>query len=120
MFRQEEKMLFEVVPDGNIHKDVQRLKELANVAGLLVDLKVKEGSTFLQIRYGDEYTEYLRSRNAGRPRKTDEVQLTCGEVSLLKETEGAQGAADRLRMSLPTSYRRYNENKGKKDVEPFV
>ena len=120
MYRQDKEMLNEVVADGNIHENVQKLKELANIAGLLVSLKVKEGTTFLYIRYGDEYTEYLRNRNAGRPRKTDEVQLTCGEVFSLKEAEGAQGAAARLRMSMATFYRRYNANKGKKDEEPFV
>jgi len=117
---QDKEILFEVIPDGNIHRDVQKLKELANVAGLLVSLTVKGGATFLYIRYGDEYTEYLRNRNAGRPRKTDEVQLTCGEVFSLKEAEGAKVAAARLKMPLATFYRRYSENKSKKDEEPFV
>lgn len=117
---QNKEILFEVVPDGNIHMNIQALKKLGNVAGLLVDLRIKEGATFLCIRYSEEFSEFIRNRNAGRPRKKEEVQLTCGEVFSLKEEEGAKVAAARLRMPLATFYRRYSENKRKRFEEPFV
>lgn len=117
---QYEEMVFEVVRGGTLYKDVGKLYGLADVAGLRVGLSSDDGRYFLTIRYSDEITEAKRSRNAGRPRKNREVLLTCGEVSSLKESKGAQVAAAALGMPIATFYRRYNENKGKRVEDPFV
>lgn len=120
MDMQDKEILFEVVPGGNLQKDVQKLRELGHVAGLLVDLTVKEGTTFLCVRYSDEFTELIRNRKAGRHRGERKVLLTCGEVFSLKAAEGAKAAADTLGMPLPTFYRRYKENKRKNEEDLFV
>lgn len=120
MHMQDKEMLLEVVPGEHLQKDVQKLGDLAHVAGILVDLTVISGATFLSVRYSDEFTEFIRNRNAGRPRQKEGVPLSCGEVCSLKEAEGAKAAADKLRMPVATFYRRFNDNKGKKKEEPFV
>lgn len=117
---QDGELLFEVVRGGTLYKDVMKLYVLGEVAGLQVGLIAKDGRHFLSIRYDDEYTEFKRNRNAGRPRTRRQVHLTCGEVDLLKETEGAKAAASALGMPIATFYRRYNENKGKAEEEYFV
>jgi len=120
MHMQDDEMLFELVPGKHLHKDVDTLKHLMNVSGVLVDVMVRDGKTSLSIRYNQEFTEYLRTRNAGRPRNKADVQLTCKEVYSLKESEGAKVAAAALRMPIATFYRRCNDNKGKREEEPFV
>ncbi len=120
MHMQDKEILLEVVPGENLKKDVRKLRELGNVAGLRVNLTVKDGTTFLSVGYSDEFTEFLRNRNAGRPRNKKKVQLTCGEVFALKKAEGAKIAAATLQLPVATFYRRYNENKGKKEEEPFI
>lgn len=120
MHMQENEILFELIPGKNFHKDVATLKRLMNVSGVLVDALVRDGKTTLSIRYDKEFTEYLRTRNAGRPKKEPEVTLTCGEVFSLKESEGAKVAAAKLQMPIATFYRRCHDNRGKGDGEPFV
>jgi len=120
MYMQDKEMLFEVVPGKQLGTDVRKLKTLAKVAGMLVGLTVRDGATYLSIRYSDEFTEFIRSRNAGRPRRKDAVRLTCGEVGLLKESQGAKAAASTLQMPIATFYRRCEDNKGKKEGEPFL
>lgn len=120
MDMQNKEILFEIVSSGNLRKDVQKLRELGYVAGLLVDLTVKEDTTFLCIRYSDVFTEFIRNRKAGRHRKKEKVLITCGEVFFLKAAEGAKAAADTLGMPLATFYRRYNENKRKNEEDLFV
>ncbi len=120
MHMQDEELLFEVVPGGNLHKDVRKLRELCDVAGLLVNLTVKDGATFLSVGYNGEFTEFIRHRNAGRPRKKGEVRISCGKVFSLKEKEGATVAAATVGMSMATFYRRCNENKHKREEDPFV
>ena len=117
---QDEEMQFEVVRGGQLYKDVMKLYGLGNVAGLQVGLIVEDGKHFLSIRYNDEYTEFKRNRNAGRPRTRRQAHLTCGEVSSLKEAQGAKAAAAALGMPIATFYRRYNENKGKKEEAYFI
>jgi hypothetical protein len=120
MHIQDKEVLFEVIQGEHLQKDVQKLKELAHVAGLLVDLTVTDSATFLSIRYNDEFTEYIRNRKAGRPRKKKAIQLTCKEVVSLKKNEGAKVAAATLKMPIATFYRHYTENKGKKEEDLFV
>lgn len=117
---QDGELLFEVVRGGTLYKDVIKLYELGKVAGLQVGLIPKDGKHFLSIRYDDEYTEFKRNRNAGRPRTRRQTHLTCGEVDFLKETEGAEAAAVALGMPIATFYRRYKESKGKKGEEYFM
>lgn len=120
MDMQNKEILFEIVPGGNLHKDVRKLRKLGYVAGLLVDLTVKEGTTFLCIRSSDEFTEFIRNRKAERHRKKEKALLTCGEEFSLKATGGAKAAADTLGMPLATFYRLYNENKRKNEEDLFV
>jgi len=120
MHMQDKELLFEVVPGGNLHDDARKLGELGKVAGLLVNLTVEDGATFLSVGYSDEFTEFIRHRNAGRPRKKREVQISCAKVFSLKEEEGAKVAAATVGMSIATFYRRCNENKGKREGEPFI
>ncbi len=117
---QDKEMLFEIVPRADLRRDIQQLGVFGHVAGLLVFLTVRDGKTFLCVQYSDDSCEYKRTRDAGRPRKKETVHLTCGEVVSLKEKEGAKVAAATLGMSVATFYRRYNNNKRKKDEEPFV
>jgi hypothetical protein len=117
---QDKEMLLEVVPGKHLEADVGRLKALAEVAGLLVGLTVRDGATYISIRYSDEFTEFIRSRNAGRPRRKNAARLSCGEVYLLKESVGAIAAASALRMPIATFYRRCKDNRGKKEGEPFL
>jgi hypothetical protein len=114
-----EEMLLELVPDDHMGRKVQKLKEIANVAGSLVSLTVKDGSTYLSVRYDDRYTEFFRTRNAGRPRKRVAKPMTCGEVSALRREVGARETASALNMSLSTFYRRYWENMGRGKDEIF-
>lgn len=120
MHLQDKDLLFEVVPGATLAQDVQKLRELAAVAGLGVRLTVKGGVSMLCVGYNEEFTEFIRNRKAGRPRKTAEVQITCGEVFATKEAQGSKAVAARLRMPLATFYRRCDENKGKGDGEPFT
>jgi len=120
MHLQDEELLFEMVPGEHLQRDVCTLRELCNVAGLLVDLATRDGKTLLSVRYNAEFTGFIRNRKAGRPRNSGDLQLSCEEVFSLKETDGAGMAASRLGMSVATFYRRCNENKGKKKEEPFV
>jgi hypothetical protein len=120
MHMQDKQLLFQVVPGNTLDEDVRMLRKLAAVAGLVVGLQCKEGCTFISVRYNEQYTEYIRSRNAGRPRNGGNPGLTCEEVFSLKETEGAAMAASKLGMSVATFYRRCNENKEKKGNDPFV
>jgi hypothetical protein len=46
MYMQDKEMLFEVVPGKRLGADVGRLKALAEVAGLLVGLTVRDGATY--------------------------------------------------------------------------
>lgn len=115
-----EEMVFELAVRDGLYGDVGRLHSLASVAGLKVGLAVNDGRYFLSIRYSEEVTEHKRNRNAGRPRKKRRALLTCGEVVALKEAEGAKIAATTLGMPIATFYRRYKENKGKREEEPFV
>ena len=117
---QDGEVLFEVVRGGTLYKDVMKLYGLGNVAGISVGLSTKDGRYFLSIRYDDEYTEFKRNRNAGRPRTRRQSHLTCGEVTSIKEGRGAKVAAASLGMPIATFYRRYNENKGKGEEEYFV
>lgn len=117
---QDGEMLFEVVRGETLYKDVMKLHGLGNVAGFSVGLSAKDGRHFLSIRYDDEYTESKRNRNAGRPRTRRQSHLTCGEVTSIKEGRGAKAAAASLGMPIATFYRRYNENKGKREEECFV
>lgn len=117
---QDKEILFEVVQRNDLQKDVQKLREIASVAGLLVNLTVTDDATFLSLRYSDEFTEFIRNRNAGRPRKKGTVQLSCGEVVSLKRAEGAEVAAATLKIPITTFYRRYNDNKGKRKEDPFI
>ncbi len=112
-------MLMELVPDDNLDEKVQKLKEIANVAGSLVSITVRDGSTYLSVRYDDRYTEFFRTRNAGRPRKKEAKSMTWGEVSMLRRKVGARETAATLNMSLSTFYRRYGENMGKDKDEMF-
>jgi len=120
MHMQDKEMLLEIVQGEHLQKDVQKLKKLASVAGLLVNLTVTDGATFLSVRYSDEFTEYIRNRKAGRPRKKETVCLTCKEVVSLKKDEGAKVAAATLKMPIATFYRHYNDNKGKNEEDLFV
>jgi hypothetical protein len=112
-------MLLELVPDDHMGEKVQKLKEIANVAGSLVSLTVKDGSTYMSVRYDDKYTKFFRTRNAGRPRKCEAKSMSCGEVSMLRWKVGARETAAALNMSLSTFYRRYWENMGKGKDEMF-
>ena len=120
MHMQDEEMLFELVPGEHLYENVDTLKHLMNVSGVLVDVMVRDGKTSLSIRYSKEFTEYLRNRNAGRPRKKDTLNSTCGEVFSLKEAKGAKVAAATFGMPIATFYRRCNDNKGKREEEPFI
>lgn len=117
---QDGELLFEVVRGGTLYEDVMKLYGLGEVAGLQVGLIAKDGKYFLSIRYDDGYTEFKRTRNAGRPRTRRQTHLTRGEVDFLKETEGAKAAAVALGMPIATFYRRYKESKGKKEEEYFM
>jgi len=120
MSMHDKELLFEVVPRGDLKRDIQQLGVLGSVAGLLVSCTVRDGKTFLCVQYSDESCDYKRTRNAGRPRKKETVQLTCGEIVSLKAKEGAKVVAATLGMPVATFYRRYNDNKRKKPGEPFV
>ena len=120
MDMQDKEMLFEVVPREDLRRDVQKLGVLGQVAGFQAGLTVREGKTFLCVRYSDDFCKYKRTRDAGRPRKEEAVQLTCGEVVSLKKKEGAKIAATALGMSVATFYRHCNNNKWKKDGEAFT
>ncbi|MBI9095368.1 MAG: hypothetical protein JEY71_10840 [Sphaerochaeta sp.] len=113
-------MLLELVPDDHMDRKVRKLKEIANVAGSLVSLTVRDGSTYLSVRYDDRYTEFFRTRNAGRPRKKKAKPMTCGEVSTLRREVGSRETASAINMSLSTFYRRYLENMGKGKDEIFT
>jgi hypothetical protein len=112
-------MLLELVPDDHMGEKVQKLKDIANVAGSLVSLTVKDGSTYLSVRYDDKYTEFFRTRNAGRPRKNEAKSMSWGEVSMLRWKVGARETAATLNMSLSTFYRRYADSMGKGKDEMF-
>ena len=116
---QDKEMLFEVVPREDLRRDVQKLGVIGNVAGLHIDLTVRDGKTILRMHYRDDFCKYKRTRDAGRPRKEETVQLTCGEAVSLKKKDGAKVAATTLGMSVATFYRHCNNNKWKKDEEPF-
>lgn len=120
MHMQDKEMLLEVVPGAHLQEEVQKLRILASVAGIIVGLTVKNGATFLSVKYSEEFTEFIRTRNAGRPKQKGKVQLLCGEISSLKESEGAKVAAAKLHMSIATFYRHLNDNKGKKKEDEFV
>lgn len=118
---QDKELRFEVVHGADLRRDIQKLGLLGHVAGLHVSRTVKDGRTFLCVRYSDDSCEYKRTRNAGRPRKEEPAHLTCGEVASLKEKQGAKVAAATLGMSVATFYRHCNNsNKWKKDGEPFT
>jgi len=120
MHMQDKEILLEIVQGDHLQENIQKLKKLASVAGLLVTLTVTDGTTFLSVRYSDEFTEYIRNRKAGRPRKEKTVCLTCKEVISLKKDEGAKIVAAKLKMPIATFYRHYNENKGKNEEDLFV
>ena len=120
MNMQDKEMRFKVVPEEHLQKDVQKLRKLASVAGLLVNLTVTNGETFLLVTYSEDLTIFIRNRSAGRPRKKKIICLTCGEVVLLKEAEGAKVAASTLNIPIATFYRHYNDNKEKREEDPFV
>ncbi len=120
MHMQDKQLLFQVVPGNTLDEDVRMLGKLASVAGLVVGLQCKEGCTFVSVRYNEQYTEYIRSRNAGRPRKTWGARISCAEVYFRKDAEGAKAAASSLGMSLATFYRHCNENLGRGGDEPFL
>lgn len=120
MHMQDKQLLFQVVWGNTLDEDVRTLGKLASVAGLVVGLQCKEGCTFVFVRYNEQYTEYIRSRNAGRPRKTWEARISCAEVFSLKDAQGAKAAASSLGMSLATFYRHCKENLGRGGDEPFV
>ena len=115
---QDKQLLFQVIPGNTLNEDVRMLGKLASVAGLVVGIQCKESFTFVSVRYNEQYTEYIRSRNAGRPRKTWEARISCAEVFSRKDAEGAEAAASSLGMSLATFYRLCKENLGRGD-EPF-
>lgn len=117
---QDKEMLFEVIPREDLRRDVQKLGMIGDVAGLHIGLTVRDAKTILCVQYSDDFCKYKRTRDAGRPRKEEAVQLTCGEVVSLKEKEGAKVAATTLGMSVATFYRHYHSNKWKKGEEPFV
>ncbi|MFA6845978.1 MAG: hypothetical protein WCR02_09640 [Sphaerochaetaceae bacterium] len=119
MNMQQEEILFEVVPGEHLQQDMLKLRKLAYTAGLLVNLTEMNGTTFLSVRYDDGFTEFVRTRHAGRPRKKESTRLTCGEVVSLKTEKGAKVVAATLGMPLATFYRHYIENKGKKEGEIF-
>ena len=115
-----EEMLLELVPGDHLNENIYKLKKLANVAGLLVSLSTQDGSTYLSIRYDEKYTEFFRTRNAGRPRKSEARAMTRGEVfCAIRQERGAKAAAAEFNMSLSTFYRRYWENMGKDKGELF-
>lgn len=120
MHMQDEQLLFQVIPGSTLDEDVRMLGKLASVAGLVVGLQHKEGCTFVSVGYNEEYTEFIRSRNAGRPRGRREVGMACSEVFSLKEVAGAKAAAASLGMSLATFYRHCKDNRGKRGDEPFL
>lgn len=117
---QDKEMLFEVVPRGDLRRDAQKLGVIGDVAGLHIGLTVRDGKTFLCVRYSDDFCKYKRTRDAGRPRKEEAVKLTCGEAVSLKKKGGAKAAATALGMSVATFYRHCHSNKWKKGEEPFV
>lgn len=117
---QDKRLSFEVVPGATLEEDVRTLRELALVAGLLVGLEQRDGRTYVSVRYGEDFTEFIRSRNAGRPRGTPTLQLSCKDVYAAKETEGARIVAARLGLPLSTFYRRCKENRSKREEEPFL
>ncbi len=116
---QDKEMLFEVVPREDLRRDAQKLGVLGHVAGLHIGLTVRDGKTFLCVQYSDDFCKYKRTRDAGRLRKEEAVHLTCGEVVSLKKKEGTKVAAATLGMSVATFYRHCNNNRWKKDDEPF-
>jgi len=117
---QDRELSLEVVPGETLEEDVRTLRSLASVAGLLVDLERREGAAFLHVRYNEGFTEFIRNRNAGRPRSTAAGRFTCKEVFSAREKEGSKAVAQRLGMSLATFYRRCRDNKGKNGDDPFL
>ena len=73
MYMQDKGLVFEVVPGGTLREDVRTPRPLASVAGLLVHSDPRNGATCLCIRYNEEFTELIRNRKEGRPRKAPEV-----------------------------------------------
>jgi hypothetical protein len=117
---QDRELSLEVVPGETFKEDVRTLRSLASVAGLLVELEQRDGAAFLHVRYNENFTEFIRNRNAGRPRSMTTGRFTCKEVFSARESDGSKAVAQRLGMSLATFYRRCNDNKGKNGDDPFL
>ena len=113
---QDRKLSLEVVPGETLEEDVRTLRSLA----FLVDLERRERAAFLHVRYNEGFTEFIRNRNAGRPRSTAAGRFTCKEVFSAREKEGSKAVAQRLGMSLATFYRRCRDNKCKNGDAPFL
>jgi hypothetical protein len=120
MYTEFKEMLLELVPNDHLFKDIQKLRKLALVAGLSVNLISRDESSYLLVSYCDEFTEFVRTRNAGRHRESVTVTKTCGDVCSLRREKGAKATAVALNMSLSTFYRHYLENMGKHNGEMFL
>lgn len=117
---QDKELLIEIYGDENTRATVAKIQELSLVAGVLVDLRRTNGKLMLCYRYSDEFSEFCRNRNAGRPRRYQARAITVREVREMVKTTGAKETARFVGMPLSTFYYRLRENEKLKPEDIFA
>jgi hypothetical protein len=106
MRTQDKELLIEICRGENTEATIAKIRELSLVAGVLVDLRRINGKLMLCYRYSDEFSEFCRNRNAGRPRRYQARAITVREVREMVKTSGAKETAMFVGMPLSTFYYR--------------
>ena len=106
MRTQDKELLIEICSGENTEATIAKIRELSLVAGVLVSLREMDGKLLLSYRYSDEFSEFCRSRNAGRPRKYRVRTVIVKDVREMVKTSGAKETARFIGMPLSTFYYR--------------
>ena len=116
---QDKELLIEIYKDGNTRETIAKIRELSLVAGVLVNLRRINGKLMLCYRYSDEFSEFCRNRNAGRPRKYQPQVITVREVREMIKNSGTKETARFVGMPLSTFYYRLKVNEKLKPEDKF-
>ncbi len=119
MRTQDKELLIEIHEDMNTQATIAKIRELSLAAGVLVNLRRTNGKLMLCYRYSDEFSEFCRNRNAGRPRKYQPRVITVREVREMARTSGAKETARFIGMPLSTFYYRLKVNEKLKPEDKF-
>ncbi|MDD3057845.1 MAG: hypothetical protein EOM15_07965 [Spirochaetia bacterium] len=106
MRTQDKELVIEIYKDENTQASIAKIRELSLIAGVLVGLREENGKLLLCYRYSDEFSEFCRNRNAGRPRKYRARTITVKEVRDMIKTSGAKETARFVGIPLSTFYYR--------------